>query len=374
LSLRLGSVLRSAAAVFVAVVLSLAALELGARLLVSVGLLKTPVPVGFDDSYWEGDRPDFGVWRKPNAEFHHQTSCFDVTYRTNAVGARDVERAREAREPRVIVLGDSFSEGWGVEQAERFSDRLESATGVPHLNFAMAHFSPYQAYLVYRDLAKHYDHDGVLFGVLPLNDFADLDAEWAQGHQQDYLYRYRPYLVPDGDGWQRLDLREPPVLRFLRRGSYAWNAVLPAWQRLRSTSAAAAAEDPALEGGAHAIKSFFYDADDRQMRLLEEVLSRMAEEAKGKKVAVVLIPGLRDLRRHAFSGPDPLSPRLEAFGAAHGLRVVSLLEPMAKSTPNWSEYYLGCDYHFSPLGHAVAARILQQELVGFLYPAASPQP
>lgn len=371
MSLRLRSVLGGAAAVLVAVAVSLAALELGARLLVSVGLLGTPVPIGFDDAYWEGDRPDFGVWRKPNAEFHHRTSCFDVTYRTNALGARDVERPRDANEPRVIVLGDSFSEGWGVDVTERFSDRLEAATGVPHLNFGMAHFSPYQSYLVYRDLAKGFAHDAVLLGVLPTNDFADLDAEWAQAHQQDYLYRYRPYLVQGGDGWQRLDLREPPLVRFLRRGSYAWNAVLPAWQRLRSTQAA---EDPALEGGAHPIRSFFYDVDDRQVRVLEEVLAQMGAEAQGKKVAVVLIPGLRDLRRHAFSGPDPLSPRLEAIGAAHGVRVVSLLEPMAKSTPNWSGYYLGCDYHFSPLGHAVAARILQEKLNGFLYPAASLQP
>jgi hypothetical protein len=358
--------LRTALAVLVVGVLTLLALELGVRGAVATGLLHTPVPAGFDDPYWLGDRPDFGVWRHPNAEFVHHAPCFEATYRTNSIGARDVERPRDAPGPRVVVLGDSFTEGWGVAQEERYSSRLELATGIPHLNFAMAHFSPYQSVLVYRDLAKQFSHDAVLIGILPVNDFVDLDYDFASGKQAGYLYRYRPYLVPDGDGWKRFDWREPSLLRLLRRGSYAFNALSVALQP--STPAADAESAPAE--GARRIFSFFYDASEQQMRLMEHTLELLADEARGKQVAVALIPGLRDLRRHAFSGPDPLTPRLEAFGHAHGIRVLSLLAPMAARTQHWSDYYFPCDYHFNASGHAAAAEILRASLGGWLAPGA----
>lgn len=334
------------------------ALEIGARVLVATGWLRTPRAPGFEEPYWVGGRDDFGVWRRPDSEFLHRSPCFEATYRTNDVGARDVQRPRRAPGSRVVVLGDSFAEGWGVEAEARFSNRLETKTGIPHLNFAMAHFSPYQSALVYRDLAKQFDHDAVLLTVLPVNDFVDLDYTFASGKQAGYLYRYRPYLVPDGrGGYQRFDYREPALLRFLRRGSTAWNALAAAWQ-----VGTPEAETTASGDGPQRIASFFYDASEAQIRLLEESIDLVAQEAKGKRVAVVLLPALRDLRRHAFSGPDPLTPRLEAFGRSRGIRVVSLLEPMASRTKRWSAYYFPCDYHFSPEGHAAAAEILEERL------------
>ena len=359
----MASFVRSSAAALLAVAGTLAALELGARVLVAAGHLHTPPAPGFEEPYWVGNREDFGVWRRPDSEFVHRGPCFEATYRTNDVGARDVARPRRADGHRVVVLGDSFAEGWGVDADARFSNRLEAATGVPHLNFAMAHFSPYQSYLVYRDLAKSFDHDAVLLTVLPVNDFVDLDYAWASGRQAGYLYRYRPYLVPDGEGgYARFDYREPVLLRFLRRGSTAWNALAAAWQRL---SPAPEPEAPAGADSPQRVTSFFYDATEEQVHLLEHTIGLVADEAKGKQVAVVLIPALRDLRRRAFSGPDPLTPKLEAFGRARGIRVVSLLEPMASRTKRWSTYYFPCDYHFSPEGHAAAAEILRSSLDGW---------
>ena len=60
----------------------------------------------------------------------------------------------------------------------------------------MAHFGPYQEYLVYRDLAREFDHDAVLVGVLPGNDFANIDFDLARTLPR-HDYRYRPYLVGD---------------------------------------------------------------------------------------------------------------------------------------------------------------------------------
>ncbi len=118
--------------------------ELSVAALVHAGLLDTPRPPRGGTAFWKGHHPRFGVWHEPNAETVHERACFRVRYATNSVGARDAERSLDADAPRVVVLGDSFLEGWGVARDERLSERLESGTGFEHLNFAMAHFGPYQ--------------------------------------------------------------------------------------------------------------------------------------------------------------------------------------------------------------------------------------
>ncbi len=347
---------RRAGAGAIVLALTLAAIELGARTLVAAGWLETPPATGFDEPYWEGDRADFGVWRRPNATFHHRTPCFDVTYRTNSVGARDRERPHRAEGPRVVVLGDSFAEGWGVAEEARFSNGLEAKMGMPFLNFAMPHFSPYQSLLVYRDLARAFDHEAVILTVLPVNDFVDLDLGWASERQADYLYRYRPYLVPDGDGFRRVDSKEPALRRFLRRGSTAWNAITAAWRRLAPET-----EAPLPGAGRAGPFSFWYDASDAQVALLEHVLSELRKEAGDREVVVVLLPAERDLVRHEKEGPDPLGPRLEAFGRTHGVRVVSLLDALA-ARPGWREFFFSCDYHLNPAGHAAVSLALARAL------------
>lgn len=326
-----------------------ALLELGTLGLVEAGVLHTPRPPRAGPAFWQGDHPDFGVWHHPNAEWEHRSACFRVTYRTNSVGARDVERALRSPRPRVVVLGDSFLEGWGVKRAQRVSERLEAATGLEHLNFAMAHFGPYQAYLVHRELATRFDHAAILLGVLPTNDFVDLDLERAV-RLEDYDYRWRPYLVGDAPRWHHRDLREPRAMRLLRRHSYAWNALREGWRSVRPR--AARSELP----------SGYYDFSERQLRLLVGVLERLADSADGRPVAVVLIPTLAELQRFARSGPPPLAARLSPLTQRLGFRLVDLLPGMARRTRDWAGYFHRCDYHWSPYGNAVVAELLLDAL------------
>lgn len=55
------------------------------------------------------------------------TGEFDVILHMNNIGMRDdhVVIPKPAGEKRLLVLGDSFMEGWGVQRGEMFTDRLE---------------------------------------------------------------------------------------------------------------------------------------------------------------------------------------------------------------------------------------------------------
>ena len=53
-------------------------------------------------------------------------------------------------------------------------------------------FGSTQYWLTYQKLAKRFDHDAILIGFLPSNDFIEDDFEkWSSGNNA----RYRPYLV-----------------------------------------------------------------------------------------------------------------------------------------------------------------------------------
>ena len=143
--------------------------------------------------FWFDLNPDFGTCHLPNHSYRQRKGCYDIVYQSNSYGFRDVERERFANQSRVVVLGDSFIEGVGVETSERLTNLLEDNTGKPHLNFGMAgNFGPTQFMLAYQSLASSFEHDAVLIGILPANDFIDDDYEL--GHQ-GMANRYRPYLV-----------------------------------------------------------------------------------------------------------------------------------------------------------------------------------
>ncbi len=64
---------------------------------------------------------------RPNWETVHATNEFEVNVHTNALGLRGSPPAAAANEDsyRILVVGDSFAFGWGVEDNETFAAQLE---------------------------------------------------------------------------------------------------------------------------------------------------------------------------------------------------------------------------------------------------------
>ena len=57
---------------------------------------------------------------------------FSTKYSINSLGVRDTEAALNS--PQVVVVGDSYAMGWGVEQNETFPKIIEAKTGLKVLN------------------------------------------------------------------------------------------------------------------------------------------------------------------------------------------------------------------------------------------------
>ena len=68
-------------------------------------------------------------WRfRPGASGIHSALGFRVHYAINSRGFRNLERpaAKDSGVVRVLTLGDSFTEGFGVEPEETYSRQLDS--------------------------------------------------------------------------------------------------------------------------------------------------------------------------------------------------------------------------------------------------------
>jgi lysophospholipase L1-like esterase len=90
-------------------------------------------------------------------------------------------------------MGDSFAWGYGVEESERFSQRLETLLGVEVINAGISGYSTDQELLWYRGEGSKYDTDLVIV------EFAGNDI----GHNEQqlvYTIYYKPQFVrQDGD-------------------------------------------------------------------------------------------------------------------------------------------------------------------------------
>ena len=151
------------------------------------------------DSFWNYDSL-LGWAHEPGQEGIFETPQFRTVVRINENGLRDRRHSYERRNDlaRILVLGDSFAWGYGVEESERFSQLLEKSLDVEVINAGVSCYSTDQELLWYRSEGIKYETDLVIL-VLAGNDVGDNDRQLV-----NTIY-YKPkfvleegHLVPKG--------------------------------------------------------------------------------------------------------------------------------------------------------------------------------
>ena len=153
------------------------------------------------------DRPPLGI---PNttARLAKNSGDYNVTVRFNRRGLRDLKDVSDARPGDISVVGDSFAFGWGVEEKQTLSQRLEARTGRAVFNLgAPGDLRDYAAMLAYaRGLGAR--NDDVVLAFNMSNDILDYDS--SQNAQPD-IPAERPSLLQHVKGL----LTETSALYFL---------------------------------------------------------------------------------------------------------------------------------------------------------------
>jgi lysophospholipase L1-like esterase len=155
-------------------------------------------------SFWQHD-PVYGWSHRPGQEGRFASWGFDTGVRINSHGFRGPE-TRFDKPPghhRVVVLGDSFVWGFGVEEADTFPALLQAALGAGSevLNLGVSGYSTDQELLVYRNVGRRYQPDVVVL-VVASNDFANNVLPVA------YVVYGKPVFRRTGSG---LELTNQPV-------------------------------------------------------------------------------------------------------------------------------------------------------------------
>jgi hypothetical protein len=317
--------------------------------------------------FWADLDPVVGVWHEPNSTYRHVTPCFDLTYKANSYGARDRERQADAEgRRRVVVLGDSQIEGYGVATEARLSDRLERITGMEHLNFSTAgSFGPLQYSLLYSSRAARFEHAAVLVGILPDNDFEDDDPDFVRSA---HAGRYRPYLSGAYPDYTiAYSLPSLPAIRSsfspeLLARQFSYTAIV--LKNIIGTRRQQRSGRPPGYSG-------YFDYTPAQWDRLRFVLGQLRAATGDRPLVALTIPCWNDVQRTRKSGTPPLPQQMAALCAELGIEYLDLL-PATMAQPDGGEScYLTCDRHWSARGNELAA---EQVLATSLYQTPPPRP
>lgn len=319
------------------------------------------------DHYRESQQPmyldeinrDFGIWHHPGITYRQELSCVSPTYRTNAFGMRDRERRLQADGPRVVVLGDSFVEGVGVDDGDRFTNLLERELGREFMNFASTGFSPVQEWLVYQTLASRFEHDEVWLFMYPNNDFIEIDPAIRGGE-------YRPFLRREGEGYAiyytvpfnengRTD--DYPLTKLINNHIanrwYLYNLGRQWVRRLKRSNYVSEIPTGTIP---------YRHADLSRWDQVRYAYQRLAELAGERPVRIFMIPSAPDalaMSREGYGFPI-VAKVAELEGMSPNLKVYDLLPYFERYRQEHDldplEFYIPCDGHWSVLGHQVAAR------------------
>ncbi len=327
--------------------------------------------------FWGDFNESFGKWRLPNDSLK-KNRCDDnsiLEYKTNNYGARDKERSLKntTKRKRIVFLGDSFIEGVMVNTSDRFSDILEKETQSEHLNFGINGTSPIDYYLIYKSLAKKFEHDVVIIGILPANDFED----YSDGDEMGLIRFpiYRPYWKNTNN---HFDLKYSLASLNQAYGSLAiYNKPKEIFHTkdsvYQSLSFSKKIEEEFITnsyflrlvgeiGKKNSIEKFnqtsiFENYPKDKWEIFSYSLKKLIEEAKGKQVILLTIPTLKDIQLFQKNHKKALSAQMEEFCSQNRVNYIDLL-PYFSIVKNPNELYVECDGHWNEKGEKFAAEIL----------------
>jgi lysophospholipase L1-like esterase len=360
------------------VVQSKAAL-IGAVVLVQFGLFETGLRLkGGSEAAPEFQRlftPDrnLGYRLKAGASARLTTSDFDTLITINRAGVRDREVGPKAPgERRIVVLGDSLVMSVQVPVEETFTARLErmlnngagpSSSTFRVINAGVQGYGPVEEYIFHRDVTSSLQPDVVILALYAGNDAVEAantafrlraGQPGREAHPGSALDRFTQ--------WRRRMIRRSVVLQIARLrittvlDRFGWQPEI----------------DPPL-------RTYLPDAPPEIARGLEvtrDAVSRLAAltSSQGARLVVLLLPARFQVDDEDYGRLKAIVARsgqtlerdraTERFKAALAGLDVPVLDglPALREASLQSRVFMESTAHFTPYGHEVMARLLEQYL------------
>jgi lysophospholipase L1-like esterase len=299
------------------------------------------------------DHDDELGWKlRPNVEARSSALEYTIAIRTDALGLRASGRtdAWRSASHRLLVAGDSFAFGWGVEGSQMLSARLQDALGARGVQAAVLTsgvpgYSTDQEYLLWRRLEPQVRPEVVILLLSGNDPPADNASTVAMGaaiyskpvfHVADGGLELRGVPVPDKQSAIVPTAFEPLKARLRPFATYAlarrFNTTL------RAPRAAEGGPAPAIAIDTLPVTGAILAAFNRELR------------AQGGKLLLVLIPS------------PTVRDALSKICKDEGIAFLDL-DPVFAGHPDWVFKY---DGHWNPRGHQAAADAVVPVVAGML--------
>lgn len=310
--------------------------------------------------FWVYD-PQLGWAHRPGQAGAFATPQFRTHVTINSQGLRDreypVERVPGKR--RILALGDSMTWGFGVEQDEVFTERLETLLpDTEVINAGVSGYSTDQELLWLEGAGLRYKPDLVV--VLVTGNDIPMNAE-----SRVYYRYYKPVFKRAADGTLVLHNSPVPRLSFfmgavyqLRVRSALVHRLSFAVARMRQRPAAVAlppAPPPAPSGpeAAASAPSAPAPRQDPRHDLTVRLLARMKEDCRGAGAELCV------MTVKEFWGEDAGS--YAAFVARLSREGFHVIDVNALPGYERERYVIRNEFHWNPEGHDFVARRLTEQ-------------
>ena len=310
--------------------------------------------------------PGWGIWHKPG-HFVYQDGCIDIDNLYNTYGTRDIVREKKSDDTnRVILLGDSFVEGFGVKEEKRFSSRLEKETGRSMMNFGCNSFGALQSVMMYEQLGRAYDHSTILWGIFPFNDIPDDDREITGSDDT-----FKPYAIKNDSGYSikflgsytPADSVNKKATGTVKEKTVRLLKAFTCWYNIISYLKLKKQENKKMSNPDTKYPSYYYDYTPEQADRLKFIVNKLRIAAPGKRIIIFAIPVVQDfLRREKEKKEPPLSMELKKICYENNIEYLDLLPQILTAPGSFRQYYFYCDPHWNESGHLLVNDILKKQL------------
>jgi len=299
-----------------------------------------------------------------------------IPIRSNSLGFPDEEFELESNARcRVALLGDSFTQGAGIREEERFGEVVAAMVpGVEVLNFGIPAYGDDQSLLVWETVARRYRPDVVVL-TLYTNDYEENMSSVVYGRRKPYFelgaeggLQLRGTPVDPKLFWDdgvfhqiapcyaglhdRPEVRRSRILHWLVKNSELTRALYTGYRAFRQP-----VEEPEAPVPERSRPEVPLDAlRENQVSLAERIVERLAESVHASGATfIVMIAGRMEPRfAHQMR-------RLETAGLSYVDATDATLQPWILQNGG-GRVFFRFNQHWTPEAHRAAAELLLRRL------------
>ncbi|HLB31368.1 MAG TPA: SGNH/GDSL hydrolase family protein [Gammaproteobacteria bacterium] len=320
--------------------------------------------------------PRLGWVLTPGWRGKHRHRDFRATYEINPFGFRGSSgEYGQSKDRHIVLLGDSFTFGLGVNEGESFTDYLALADpDTEYLNFGVPGYSTDQEYLLQQEVASNFRPEIYLLMLYLGNDLVDnMLSVPLQVQQEKPLYR-----LTDDD---KLILANVPVpsdevtrahgsvtLESIVYGDALAQAQNPLGQWLRTNRLLERILPPPHLRTAE-LQAVLEDRLIEQKRLQIALLRAMSEDATahGGKLVLALLPGMSYVTSPGSPSAlfqDHVRLFMISSAAANHLTSIDVAGSMRElyEAGGDHDWFFPNEGHYTPDGHRIVAGIIRRGL------------